>query len=252
MSGFLKQKVDGFRQRLRSWSFGIVYLQSSTFQIPESIKVNGKRSNFKFINRKDSGFQYEFTEICINDCYTLGQLSTCLGHVRNVVDVGANQGIFLIAARQAFPRARITGYEPNPNLEPFLTHNAGLLKAEIHYEAVTSKDCLMQLNFSKSDLETTVAVDANGSTIGTSLKKVKDRLQGPIDILKLDCEGGEWDLLGESTHWADVRSVTMEYHLWAKAGSTAEDVIKRLEELGFRILKHQKIEPTFGLLTACR
>lgn len=252
MSSFLATKFNGIRHRLRSWQYGITYGKSSSFKVPETLKINGTKKQYRFVNAEDSGFQYEFTEICINDCYHLEALGKIIGDVKTVVDIGANQGLFLMAARQHFPSATINGYEPNTNLDKQLDQNASNVKAAVYYEAVTSADCRMHLNFADSDLETTVSQDPEGNTIGTSFEKVIHRLGGKIDIVKMDCEGGEWDLLARSEHWEKISSVTMEYHLWANPNSDPQQLIARLKQLGFTTIYHHPIQPSFGLLTACR
>ena len=63
-----------------------------------------------------------------------------------------------------------------------------------------------------------------------------ERAGGTIDILKLDCEGAEWGLFSAPTLWHNVRWLTMEYHLWAKKGSTHDDMPGVVQRLGFEVL----------------
>jgi len=81
---------------------------------------------------------------------------------------------------------------------------------------------------------------------------VIERLGGKIDILKIDCEGAEWELFEDAASWQKVNSVTMEYHLWARPGSSVEDVKEKFNELGFRVISHSPISDKFGLITTIR
>ncbi len=249
---FLRQKLSGLKKRLRSYRYGIVYLRDADFAIPPYLRINGRRKLITFNHATENGFVYEFTETCLNDAYRLGSLKNMLGTVNSIVDIGANQGLFMVAARQHFPDAAIAGYEPNKSLENVLGVNAAALAATVFYEAVTIADCRISLQFSGSDLNTIAMPAAEGNVTGTAFRKVVARAGGKIDILKIDCEGGEWAILDDVAAWQAVRSVTMEYHLWAKPGSTEKDILDAISKLGFRIIAHNPVDNRFGLLTAVK
>ena len=175
-----------------------------------------------------------------------------LKDIKVIVDIGANQGLFVIAARQNFSNASIHAYEPNDQLKFILNQNLQVLKAMPYYEAVTRNDCKVLLNFGATDLHTTAMNSAEGQVVGTSFRKIINRAGGKIDVLKIDCEGGEWELLEDKGSWINVRSVTMEYHLWAKEGSTVESLIKILNMLGFRIIENKRLSNSFGLITGIK
>jgi FkbM family methyltransferase len=45
---------------------------------------------------------------------------------------------------------------------------------------------------------------------------------GGADLLKLDCEGAEWDLFETVDVWRRIAAITMEYHLWGEGGGYGE------------------------------
>jgi FkbM family methyltransferase len=249
---FLVQKLNGLKKRLTCFSYGIAYLKERDFVIPSVLKINGKKKQIRFINAADRGFVYEFTETCLNDCYRLAALKKQLGTVNTIIDIGANQGLFTIAARQHFNKAAIVCYEPNRQLENILNYNAAAVQASVFYEAATKEDCTVTLNFTASDMHTTAHPAAEGTVPGTAFKKILARAGGKIDILKMDCEGGEWAILEDGASWANIRSVTMEYHLWAKPGSTVTEIKQILNNLGFHIISHNPLNKEFGLLAAVK
>jgi len=238
--------------RVRCYAYGIFYLRNKDFAIPSSLRINGHKKAVKFIDRSSSAFLYEFTEICLHDCYRLGALKAQLDKVNVVVDIGANQGLFTIAARKHFAKAAITCYEPNQALAPVLGANAAALDARVYYEAVVKEDCKVSLSFGETDLHTVAKPDQTGDTTGVAFQKIVERAGGSIDILKMDCEGGEWDILEDSASWTNIRSVTMEYHLWARPGSSIAEVKQSLNKLGFRIISHSPLNKEFGLLAAIK
>jgi hypothetical protein len=100
---FFQNKLSGIRRRINSIKFGMFYWRNKDYKIPEILLVNGKKIKLEMRVMNI----HEFTEICINDCYHLRYLKKKLHWAKSIVDVGANQGMFVIAARQFFPVARI-------------------------------------------------------------------------------------------------------------------------------------------------
>lgn len=242
---YLQKKLSGINRRINSIQYGMFYLRNSNYRIPDQLKINGKKID---LHLKDVNI-HEFTGICINDCYHLRYLKKKLNNIKSIVDVGANQGMFLIAARQIFPKAQMIAYEPNYNLEGVLNHNARQLQAKVYLEAVMKNDCMVNLNFTGSDLATTAKQSNSGLVPGISLQTVLDR-SGNIDILKLDCEGAEWGLLENKDPWKNVRSVAMEYHLWGKPGSAKEELYTLLEDINFKIIRQVDYNSQQGFILA--
>ena len=71
-------------------------------------------------------------------------------------------------------------------------------------------------------------------------------MAGEVDLVKLDCEGAEWEILEDDAAWRSVRNLAMEFHLWA--GYTVEELRSRITQLGFRISYLKMTGPNFGLL----
>ena len=179
--GFLNKKINGLKKRWKDLGYGIVYFRANHFRIPLSLWINGRFKKLRFINRSSKEFVYEFTEICINDCYCLKMLNQNLKKIHSIVDIGANQGIFLVAARKRFPKAIIDCYEPNINMEKSLKYNSQLLSANSYFEAVTKEDCMVDLTFSESDLHTTTRFSSHGDVRGTAFRRVIERAGGEVD-----------------------------------------------------------------------
>jgi FkbM family methyltransferase len=248
---FLKyffKKISALRFRIKCYSWGLFYGRSAEINIPKKILIGFSRKDINFVNRSDPRFRYEFIDICINDAYKLNSLSK--GEIKTIVDIGANQGIFSLAARKVFSKAKIHAYEPNVMLSSVLSFNCKQVSAVCFYEAVTAQDCKVILQLSESDLETKVEQTEAGNVVGSSLKKVIDRAGGKIDLLKMDCEGGEWDLLQLKNEWRSIKYITMEYHLWHGKGYKIEELTSNLKNLGFNILSIKPVTSEYGMLLA--
>ena len=249
---FIQNKISGIKWRRKCLSYGMFFLRHKDFSIPKVLRINGAKRKMNFIEVQNGGFKYEFIETCLNDGYHLKDIKKKLKDIEVIVDIGANQGLFAIAARKHFEKASITCYEPNKQLESYLSGNTSALNAEVHYEAVTKKTCKVQLQFGETDLHTTTVPDDQGGVTGTSLRNVIERAGGKIDILKMDCEGGEWEILEDEESWKNVRSLTMEYHLWAKPEVKVEELVRLLEKLNFKVIFHNPLTETFGIIAAIK
>lgn len=242
---FIQNKLNGINRRINSMKYGMFYWRNVDYKIPEILTINGTKKKFRVEGMNIN----EFTGICINDCYHLGYFKKKLGIVNTIVDVGANSGMFTIAARQLFPDAKIHCYEPNPHLAETLNFNTKQLDAVPYMEAVMQHDCKVNLNFTESDLATTASETEGGNVKGSSLATIIKRI-GAIDILKLDCEGTEFGILEDLKSWKHIKSLSMEYHLWGKPGSKVEDIFHLLDAVNFKLIHHTVYNAQQGLMVA--
>ena len=107
----------------------------------------------------------------------------------------------------------------------------------------------------QNSLHTTAIADFARGQIHASVvpfREVIERAGGKIDLLKLDCEGAEWELLEEESLWSGIQHLAMEYHLWAKPGTTVETLKRQLEKVGYRVRGIDQLSQDFGLLFASR
>ena len=234
--------LSSLAYRARWARLGVFYLKSPKI---DRLQVGEHSVRLLLPETERSVQEHEFHRIAIEDCYRLAKISR---PVRTVLDVGANIGLFAIAARHHFPEAAIHCYEPNPALASFILPHCKAVNATYYAEAIGAKSGSVSLNSRGNSLHSTIS--SVGFIRQTAFCDATARL-GEIDLLKLDCEGAEWDLFSVTEPWQQVRHLTMEYHLWANPGATVETLFAKLEALGFHRIN---IEPknSFGLAFACK
>jgi FkbM family methyltransferase len=162
-----------------------------------------------------------FNEVVNGDCYLMEVIKSFYTPLV-VVDVGAHIGSFSLLAKRAWPNAKIFAVEPEKE-------NVELLKANLHrYPNAYAIDGAV------SYLEDKVLVRGKNATGGNhlvsksqeitnnnyerledeiKLYKLKD-IATFIDCLKMDCEGGEYEILEyESKELLEGVKITLgEYH----------------------------------------
>jgi FkbM family methyltransferase len=156
-----------------------------------------------------------------------------------------------MAARHHFPKSNIHCYEPNPDLERSLRQHCEPISVKVHMEAVAAQGGRVTLQRQENSLHSTVAEAVGDGLPCVAFSETIERLGGKVDLLKLDCEGAEWSLFEDVESWKRIGFLTMEYHLWAKPGSTLENLRQKLSELGFETLTVKASEEgSFGMLRA--
>ncbi len=232
------------QKRLRARKLGVWLGRTRTFQLPESVILNGQRT--RVYAPDDAGTRLVFLEVLIADCYRLEDIQ---GPVHTVLDIGANVGLFCLAARNAYPQATIHAYEPNPVLEKYLREQAATACCEYFMEAVGLDDGRAVLKTSNYSGLTRSAPAETGGIRRVAFAKTIERLGGRVDLVKVDCEGAEWEFLQDRDAWRRVRNVTMEYHLWGE--HSHDDIRGALIDTGF-VIRHQDPFADSGLIFASK
>jgi FkbM family methyltransferase len=168
-----------------------------------------------------------------------------------VIDVGANIGDFAIMAARKCPAGRVIAVEP-------LRSAGQMIEAQARLNNLNN---ITWVHAVLSDRTGTSAANRPGSEYDTAegaAEQVESRtlpqlmadLQlDRVDLLKLDCEGAEWDILPSAEAVLPrVRQITMEFH--CERGWTVEKLANWLRSRGF-VVRHTD-GPGMGLLWARR
>ena len=221
---------------------GLSYCRTSSFNLPETININGNSINLDYPEEK--GIFIDFLSIFLDDDYGLAEFRK--NNISKIIDIGANVGFFSIASRFFFPDSEIHAYEPNLDLKSYLSHNFSQLNIELCTQAVGNKSGSVKLELMGESNQTRVNESSSGSTEMVSLDSVVKKVGGKIDLLKMDCEGSEWDILEDPESLRQVDNITLEYHLWANQEDHdyAKDLLK---SHGFKIIKYEP-SSEFGII----
>lgn len=226
--------IGRFATLLRRWwiarRFGVRFHGMSKSRLPPTIRF-GELTRPMCIP-DDPMFVADFANVVLDDDYGLRRLTTA---PRTIVDIGANIGIFSAYARGLFPQATIHAYEPSPQTADLFRRNASDPLTTLYVEGVSGRAGRARMvELGASNLARTASAD-DGDIVLTPFAQVLERAGGSIDMLKLDCEGAEWDFMSDPGLFARVGAIRMEYHL--VDGRTLDTVRETARELGFAITR---------------
>ena len=220
------------KQLFAALKLGILWRGISRFKIPKKFYYNGKKFNIYSIHEKSIG--YIFRDVLINDEYGLGRLPNAPS---TIIDIGANVGLFTLWAGANFPNARIHCYEPNAKLQPILARNAEQVGAQVYTEGVDSRNGLGAFKDLGDSVLGRCTLSESGDTPMVSLKIAIERMGGWVDLLKIDCEGAEWDILQNPDDLNLVGAVRMEYHL-LQENHTLPRLVELFNKKGFKLTQY--------------
>jgi FkbM family methyltransferase len=172
--------------------------------------------------------------------------------VKVVFDVGANSGIYSLAALAIQPDATVHAFEPTPEIAARLRETAkvnGLDRLYVHEVAVSRDNGLATLRRCRGELGTNEGMNFISQDIGDSgAERVQtvcldqfcqDHSIDHVDLLKLDIQGHEHAALKGAEHLlrtGRVGIIFMELNWARNAGATcaATESIHLLEQAGYR------------------
>jgi FkbM family methyltransferase len=159
-----------------------------------------------------------------------------------VVDVGANIGMFALFIKLRYPDAEVIAFEPAPESAAVLRQNISLHQLDrvevnevalgvvaeqaapfTYYPAIPANSTRypQEKELQKTVMARTYSAKAverlhTGRQITVAVDRLSRFLRAgrPVDLLKVDVEGGELDvLLGiDPPHWPLIRQVILEVH----------------------------------------
>jgi FkbM family methyltransferase len=185
-----------------------------------------------------------------------------LERFRTIVDIGANMGSFAVYAAQSCPEARIYCYEPERQNFELLKQNIDInqlgKRVSAFQCAVASHSGPRELAVGKSPLNSfhIVSGDASRQMVRcTTLRDIfADQQLETIDLLKMNCEGAEYEIL-EGCSEADfgrIANIRLEYHILDAQSRNGESLSRRLESRGYRIERFTRRLKESGFIWAVR
>ncbi len=200
-----------------------------------------------------------FLEIWRDHCYTQSYKQS---EPRVIVDVGAHIGMFALYAASRWPKATVVCIEPNQRNFALLQRNIELNylpQIQPFAMAVSSHVGEAQLVLAtQSDSHSLFAGSEPTRHSGyrclvptVTLKEVLALIPGRhVDLLKIDCEGSEFDFFDGQHEILSVavRYIVCEYH--ERSGRRFEELVDVFSQSGFQIQVEHSSRPFLGKIRA--
>jgi FkbM family methyltransferase len=199
----------------------------------------------------DAGALYPALEIFAFSAYDIGWQ---LEDRPYVIDIGANVGAFTLWLAERAPGLRGSCHEPDPDAFSYMERNVAGLDVAARREAVAASSGTAVLfrpspaGGTSSLLPPAGPVPAQTVEVPTvSFDEVMADVDHAVALLKLDCEGSEYDIVlgSRPESWRLVQRVVIEYHPVADVDSAA--LAERLRELGFALLRDRQVGRGLGI-----
>ena len=199
-----------------------------------------------YVRTEKHGDAAVIEEVIDGDCYGLRAMKAEGFDPSVIVDVGAHIGTFSALAHHLWPDATIYAFEPTKRSFELLLLNvpkAQCYNAAVHYgdEPLVFADDIADRatggGFACTAEDYRIFSEGKTRADGFLYEIVRENIPtttlngiGAIDLLKIDCEGGEWNVLARMSN--AVKRIVGEYHLPLSKGATWE-TFKAMGEAAF-------------------
>ncbi len=170
-----------------------------------------------------------------------------------IVDLGAHIGMTTLYFKRLYPTARILAYEPVADNFLLLDKNVrenGLETVELVGAAVAPKSGKIGLHVPVAGgWKSGSGIMPHGwrgvqetGEVEVEAQGIREVLQGPIDLVKMDIEGMEYEVI-EGADWSNVKNLIVEVH--PRKGKRIEEIEKKLRSANFA-LERRADESRYG------
>ncbi|MDA0989300.1 MAG: FkbM family methyltransferase [Verrucomicrobia bacterium] len=201
------------------------------------------------LNFRESGDHVAVGETFVADSYgAIRQLQAAPPQM--IWDIGANIGSFVVWAATIFPAAEYVSFEPLPVTFDILLANVKAnpqIRWSAHPIGFGAADGQACFRVPDGYFGQASAFAASGEAITVNMRNILgywyEAGSPAIDLMKIDCEGGEYAILesmrGEML--AQVKHIVMETH--AVSGHAIGDIDAALTASGFRVAAGDQRNP---------
>lgn len=156
-----------------------------------------------------------------------------------IIDGGGHIGLFTLFAKQKYPDAEITVFEPESQslsmLRRNLQHN-GFSDVDVVEAGLFSHDGTLEFGADPSDGSSLFSENKDGTIL---VSRLSNFINGEIDFLKLNVEGAELNVIAEiEPKLSMVREMVIEYHGFPEIGQQLHKILEILDRNGFRYVIH--------------
>jgi len=243
---FSAKKYINLIRNVKNWPNYFTAKYFDTKQDP--VKFSAKHNVQVEVPR--GGIMPIFKEIFMEDLYEIDFLKKRLPITPVIIDVGANVGFFSLFMVSQVPGAAIYAFEPLPGNFKHLERHFELNKDKklvcqnkavagskgtitLHYNPEVNFTALASMN-TTFDISNTRQVEVESVSLPGIFSEFSLK---QIDLLKLDCEGAEYDILYQcpADFFPRIKQIAMETHAGKKPDENTKALSAYLLKNGYQI-----------------
>jgi FkbM family methyltransferase len=231
MAAHLRDVMSGFSGlRYTAWR-AVPATHQITVRLTNGLRVTLRRSPAEDV--------LLFREIFVEEVYRTQDHDSGGGRIERIVDVGSNIGYSVLWLASRFPTAKILAFEPVPEHVTLLRKaiSANNLNDRVSLYPVAVGTRTQEAYISTEGLRSQLLFENGPTRVRTQVVDFFERVGAEeIDILKLDCEGSEYELVMDR-RFANlkVRQLLLEWHANKNRPHADLEIVARLHELGWQI-----------------
>jgi FkbM family methyltransferase len=155
-----------------------------------------------------------------------------------IIDCGANIGLSVLYFKELYPKAEVLAFEADPFIHSILQKNIGAHQhqnVELVNAAVWNEKTTLRF---QSEGSVGGKINLEGKGTGNEVEvptiRLKDYLNRPVDFLKIDIEGVEYQVLKDcKDSLQQVKNLFIEYHIMPGERQHLHEVLAWVHEAGF-------------------
>jgi FkbM family methyltransferase len=156
-----------------------------------------------------------------------------------ILDCGANIGISVLNYKRNYPNSKVFAFEPDPNIFPVLKNNISKNRAKdvkIINAAVWIENGTSNFFCEGADGSKLTPNSDSPSMIKVTTVDLADYISQPIDLIKMDIEGAEFEViphLKNRMHY--IQNFLIECHFNSDEIEKFSTILQELGKAGFRV-----------------
>lgn len=243
---------------IRNWPLAFGILARLPTQKPNIITL--RKTGLHFIVQTPMDV-WIIKEVCLDDNYEITRAG--LEGETIIIDIGAGIGDFSVFSAKKHPNSKVYAFEPFPQSYALLLENIqlnNLTNVQALQYAVGANSGIMKLHTNaiwsvqySTILDTKLPNVHSIEVKASSFDRIIQKFNLPkCDFLKIDCEGGEYDILLNINLQTlrKIKYISVEYH----DGVTSfvhDDLINFFQINGFNVrIREDRVHPELGTLYA--
>jgi FkbM family methyltransferase len=171
-------------------------------------------------------------EVLVDEIYKVNLASNA-----RIIDCGANIGLSVLYFKSICPSAHITAFEPDRHNFELLTKNCIVnnLKQVDLVEAAVWKENTQLKFIAQGGMDSKISEGAEEGILVKAYSLI-DYLHDPVDFLKLDIEGAEFEVLKNIEEYMDkIAKLFIEYHGSFSQTNELIAILDMVQKAGFYV-----------------